>query len=513
MTAGRGVALDRLGEEHFDVLVVGGGVVGAAAAARAAELGLRVGLVERGDFASGTSSASSKLIHGGLRYLRMGDVRLVREALRESEALASWVAPHLVHRLRFVLPVYRGGPYGPAAMRAALGLYRVLSGSSAANAFVPGDVAQALVPSLRLDGLRTAGIYSDAQTNDARLALANVRAAADGGAAVANHAEAVAIERGGEEWRVGVADLAGGARFEVATRTILNAAGPWVDAVRRLADPQAGTSVTLSKGAHLVLEAPLGWRAALTIPIDRSRVSFALPWEGALLLGTTDEPYEGDPAEVAVTAEDEGEILAEAGRALEPGSVDGTSILARFAGLRVLPAAGGPTSSARRETMVHRDGPGFVTVAGGKLTTHRRIAAAALDALAPELGLRSAGVSTSSLPGAVDPEEQAAAIVDSCPALEAATAARLARTYGALAAEVLSPARVDPALLEPLAPGVDVLGAEVVYAREHEWALTADDVLRRRTTLSLRGEDTPAVTARVEELLQHRVGAAARAAR
>jgi glycerol-3-phosphate dehydrogenase len=508
LTARREAALGRLDGERLDLLVVGGGVVGAAVAARAAELGCRVGLVDRGDFASGTSSASSKLIHGGLRYLRMGDVRLVRGALRESEALAGWIAPHLVHRLRFVLPVYERGPYSRGTVRAALGLYRALSGSTDANAFVPPDVAHALVPSLRLDGLRTAGIYADAQTNDARLALANVRAAADAGAAVANYAEAVAIEHAGGEWRVGVADLATGTRLEVATRTVLNAAGPWVDAVRRLAEPAAGTSVRLSKGAHLVVPAPPGWQAAVTIPLDRSRVSFAVPWEGTLLLGTTDEAFEGDPAAVEVTAADEAAILAEAGRALEPGMLARGAILARFAGLRVLPARKGRTASARRETTIHRDSSGLVTVAGGKLTTYRRVAAAALQALSSQLDLGEVGVSPTPLPGAVDPARAAAAILDSWPALTSATAARLARTYGALAAEVLAPGQTEPALLEPLAPGVDVVGAEVVYARDQEWALTVEDVLRRRTTLSLGGRDTPEVVACVEELLARRVLAA-----
>jgi glycerol-3-phosphate dehydrogenase len=393
-------------------------------------------------------------------------------------------------------------------VRAALGLYRALSGSADANAFVPADVARALVPSLRVDGLRTAGIYADAQTNDARLTLANVRAAADAGAAVANYVEVVAIEHAGGEWRVGVADRATGAHFEVATRTVLNAAGPWVDAVRRLADPAAGTSVSLSKGAHLVVPAPPGWQAAVTIPLDRSRVSFAAPWEGRLLLGTTDEAYEGDPDAIEVTAADEDKILTEAARALEPGVLARRAILARFAGLRVLPVRKGRTASARRETTIQRDPGGLVTVAGGKLTTYRRIAAAALEALSFTLDLGEVSVSPSPLPGAVDPVLAADAILDSWPALTAATAARLARTYGSLGAEVLAPAQTEPALLEPLAPGVDVLGVEVVYAREQEWAVTAEDVLRRRTTLSLGGRDTPEVVACVEELLARRVLAA-----
>ena len=371
----------------------------------------------------------------------------------------------------------------------------------------PRDIAASLVPPLRIDGLRTVGVYSDAQTNDARLCLANISASAWNGAAVANYAEVVSIERGGRgpTTRVEVIDGLSGERCEVDARTVVNAAGPWLDHVRRLGDESAGTSVTLSKGVHLVLEAPQGWHAALTIPIDRSRVSFALPWEGTLLLGTTDEMYSGDPAEVGVTEADEIQVLAEAGRALDPEILAPDRIIARIAGLRVLPAAGGRTSAVRRETRVARERSGMFTVAGGKLTTYRRIAAAALEAMRPELGLRTVSPSTAPLPGAVDPRIQAEAILRSHPELDAGTAGMLSRTYGSLSTEVLALTDTEQALIEPLAAGVDVLAAQVVYARDYEWAVTAEDVLRRRTTLSLSGGDSAEVRDRVGELLSYGV--------
>jgi glycerol-3-phosphate dehydrogenase len=469
----RSSALDRIAGGRFHLLVVGGGIVGASVAARAAELGLDVALIERRDFASGTSSASSKLIHGGLRYLRMGDVRLVREALRESETLVRVTAPHLVHRRRFLLPLYQDAPYGRLALRSALAAYRALSGSRIANAFVPGDIAASLVPSLKLDGLRGVGVYSDAQTDDARLCLANVRAAFDRGAAVANYAEVVAIETSASSpARAEVVDRVSGDRFEVSARAVINAAGPWVDEVRRLADESAGTSVTLSKGAHLTMAAPPNWHAAVTIPIDASRVCFALPWAGTLLLGTTDEAYEDDPDRVEVTSRDEEQILAEASRALVPEALAPERILARFAGLRVLPASGRPTQPVRRETMIVRERSGMVSVAGGKLTTYRRIAAAAIMRERPELDREIADA--------------------------------LARCYGTLSAEVLALADSEPSLLEPLAPDVDVLAAQVVYGREREWAVTPEDVLRRRTTVALRGLDSPDVRESVAELLADR---------
>jgi glycerol-3-phosphate dehydrogenase len=499
----RGVTLDHLQSERFDVLVVGGGIVGAAVAALGSDLGLAVALVDRGDFGAGTSSASSKLIHGGLRYLRMGDVRLVREAKKESEALMRSVAPHLVHPLRFLLPVYDDGPYGRTALRTALGIYRLLAGRSGTNRFVSGAEAALLVPSLRLDGLSEVGVYDDAQTNDARLCLANVRSAAEQGAVVANHVEVVSIEAGGpgSGLMAGVVDRISGEAGTVAARTVVNAAGAWVDQVRRLADPAAGTSVTLSKGAHLVLEAPPGWRAAVTVPVDASRVAFAVPWEGVLLLGTTDEPFDGDPAEVAVTEGDRAQILAEAGRALDPDVVRPDRILAGFAGLRVLPAIGGETASARRETSIVRGPPGMVTVAGGKLTTYRPIATAALAELRADLGLRTVRVAARPLPGAADPRVVAEAAVRRCPDLDPRTAALLARTYGSLAGEVVALGDRHPSLLQPLADGEEVLAAQVVYAGEREWAVTAEDVLRRRTTLTLSGRETDALRRRVAQLL------------
>jgi glycerol-3-phosphate dehydrogenase len=452
----------------FDVVVIGGGIVGAGTAALAARLGLRVALLERDDFASGTSSASSKLVHGGLRYLRMGDFRLVREAHRESRLLRARVAPHLVRDLRFVMPVYRGAPYGRMAIGAAMAAYGALSARR--TRLVSAARARELAPHLRSDGLHGAGVFWDAQTNDARLVLANVRAAADAGAFVANRCEAVGIERGVVHTSTGL---------ELRTRHIVNATGAAVDTVRRLEDARAGTSVTLSNGAHLVVDLPDGWDAAVAVPVDETRIAFALPWEGMLLLGTTDTP-----AETAhVTEADEAQILAEAARALaHPGPVR-----ARFAGLRVLPATSSSTAEARREVVLSRGPLGMVSVAGGKLTTYRVIAQTVLRALGYD-----PPAEVFALPGAADPAAVAAELD-----LEPSLALHLARTYGSLAHEVLAVS--DD--LRPLAPRAPEVVAQVVYAREREWAVDADDVLRRRTTLALRGLATADVRSQVHELL------------
>ena len=489
---GRALALERLRTERFDLLVVGGGIIGAGIAEVASRHGFSVALVERGDFASGTSSASSKLIHGGLRYLRLGHFSLLREALAEVRVLSRYVAPHLVRPLNFVLPVYRGGPYGRIPIRGALWSYAGLTGAvSERGRMIAPAAASELVPSLRLDGLRAAGLYPDAQTDDARLCLANLRGAADAGGIVLNGVELVGLERGPVAQ---VRDTLSGETVEVRSRAVVNAAGPWIDEIRRLEDARAGTSVTLSRGAHLVLERNGGWGAALTIPIDRTRVAFAVPWAGMLLLGTTDSAFEGDARAIEPTAAEERQILDEAGLALDAGALG--EVRARFAGVRVLPVGAGVTARAARETMLSAGPLGMVSVAGGKLTTYRRIALAVLHALRAELDLHRIDRRPRALPGAADPDVAADALRRRHRELDPLVASHLAGTYGTLAEEVIAAGS-----LEPLGDGLPEVEAQVLYAREREWALSADDVLRRRTTLSVTGRDSDEVRRRVESLL------------
>jgi glycerol-3-phosphate dehydrogenase len=482
-------ALEQLGTRSFDVLVVGGGIVGAAIANEAAHAGLAAALVDRGDFGGATSSSSSKLIHGGLRYLRLGDIGLVREAHHERRALATVVAPHLVRRLPFLLPLYRGGPYRPLVVQTGITLYQTLA-RARLNGLVDVERARRMVPPLRPEGLRSCGLYADAATHDSRLCLANVRAAAEAGATVLNRAEVVSVGRRTAEV------VADGETVAVRARAIVNAAGPWVDHVRRLEDPAAATSIRLSKGVHVVLAREEPWSAALTIPHDRVRVSFALPWEGMLLLGTTDRLYEGDPDNVAVEEGDVTQVLAEAAVALDPQLLARDRVRATFAGLRVLPGGAGSTATARRETVFTRGPTGMLSVAGGKLTTYRRIAVEALGHLRADLGLHRLDARPRPLPGAAGLDR-----VSLPPELPPATRSHLLHLYGSLAPEVLAPAADEPGLLEPLAPGAPELAAQALYAGTHEWASTPDDVLRRRTTLALRGLDTPELRERVQELL------------
>ena len=265
--------------------------------------------------------------------------------------LGEIVAPHLVRSLRFVLPVYRGGPYGRIPIRGALWSYAGLTGAiSDRGRLIAPAAAVALVPPLRREGLRAAGLYPDAQTDDARLCIAILRGAADEGAVVLNRTELVGLEPGPAAV---VRNGRDGTTVEVAVRVVVNASGPWIDEVRRLEDGTAGTSVALSKGAHLVLERPGDWGAALTIPVDSARVAFAVPWQGVLLLGTTDTPFDCDTRDVRATDADERQILHEVGLAVDP-DVLAAPVLARFAGVRVLPGGAAETARAPRETMLSR---------------------------------------------------------------------------------------------------------------------------------------------------------------
>ena len=478
---GRDATRERLASETFDLLVIGAGIVGARIALEAARTGASVALLDAGDFGGATSSASSKLIHGGLRYLPLGDVRLVRESHLERRALLDRVAPHLVRPLTFVLPAYRGGPHSAAAMAAGLLAYSALSGFHHSRARIVGARgARRLVPPLRTEGLVAAGVYRDAQTHDSRLALATVKAAAGAGAAVANHMRVAALDVG--TGRV-VAALADGVR--VRCRAAVNAAGPWVDEVRRLEDARVQPMARLSKGVHVLVSQPGPWGAALTVPLERGRVAFAVPWQGTLMLGTTDTEYEGDPGRATVEPEDVETVLREAAVGLPPEVLAPDRILHTFAGLRVLPRVAGDTATAPRSEVIRTGRGGMVSVAGGKLTTHRRIAVQVLHRLE-----RFARVQPSRdpLPGAGRPPTRPAEV-------DPAVWLHLLRLYGDEAGQVAEGG------LEPVHPaGPDVWG-QVRYAVDCEWALTVEDVVRRRTSLEVRGLATPAVRERISATL------------
>ncbi|WP_031075433.1 glycerol-3-phosphate dehydrogenase/oxidase [Streptomyces sp. NRRL S-118] len=506
---------EQLSKATYDLLVIGGGILGISTAWHAAQSGLRVALVDAGDFAGATSSASSKLLHGGLRYLQTGAVKLVAENHFERRAVSRQVAPHLANPLTFYLPVYKGGPHGAAKLGAGVFAYSALSafGDGVGHLLSPAKAAQD-VPELRTDNLKAVAVYGDDQMNDARMALMTVRAAVDAGATVLNHAEVTGLRftRG----RVTGADLRdrlGGEEFGVDARLVLNATGPWVDHLRRMEDPNAAPSIRLSKGAHLVLKRTSPWRAALATPIDKYRITFALPWEDMLLLGTTDEEFEGDPGEVAVNDKDVTQILDEAAFSIRDQQLSRDLITYSFAGLRVLPGGPGDTSKAKRETVVTEGRGGMLSVAGGKWTTFRHIGRTVMNKLAAlpggplgeDMEPISALPKKLPLPGIANPNAVAhRLLVDGGtpgPRMAADTARHLATHYGSLSFDIARMAYDNPELAERIHPDAPEIWAQVAYARDHEWAETADDVLRRRTTLTIRGLATDDIRSRVEDML------------
>lgn len=496
MTAQRDTAWERLGQGTFDVLVIGAGIIGSRIAYEAARAGLEVALVDAGDFGGATSSASSKLIHGGFRYLPMGDLGLVWESQHERRALMQHVAPQLVRRLPIVLAAYRGGPKGPALAGAGVLAYGALCGFRGTGVGLVGvRGAERLIPSLRTDGLTICGLFDEGQTNDSRLVLATVSAAVDLGVTALNHARIAELAfRAG---RPTVACIQGGATegvIEVACKHVINASGPWVDTVRRLEDPACAPMARLSKGVHLLLEPKTEWRAGLVVPIELGRVTMAIPWQGMLMLGTTDTEYEGDPGGCAVSESDVAQVLAEASLALPREVIRPEAVRFSFAGLRVLPTGDGSTAGAHREHLVRTGPRGMVSIAGGKLTTHRRIALDVLHRLA-DSRLVAARLVDDPLPEAAGGLENFDREVDPGVALH------LARIYGRDSFQVTAQQRLHANAMERIHPDGPDVWAQAYHAVERELAATVDDVVRRRTTLAVRGLASPAVKTEIASVI------------
>ncbi|MFI1258414.1 FAD-dependent oxidoreductase [Streptomyces netropsis] len=505
---------DRLSNATYDLLVIGGGILGTSVAWHAAQSGLRVAMVDAGDFAGATSSASSKLVHGGLRYLQTGAVKLVAENHHERRVLAKDVAPHLVNPLTFYLPVYKGGPVGAAKLGAGVFAYSALSafGDGVGKVISPAK-AQAANPGLRTDNLKAVAVYYDHQMNDSRVAVMTVRAAVESGAVVLNHAEVTGLRfTHGKVTGAELKDRTDGTEFGVDARVVLNATGPWVDHLRTMEDKGAAPSIRLSKGAHIVMKRKSPWKAAMATPIDKYRITFALPWEDQLLLGTTDTAYEGDPADVRATEEDIQQILDEAAFSIQDADLDRDLMTYAFAGLRVLPGGPGDVAQAKRETVVSEGKGGMLSVAGGKWTTYRHIGRTVMSKLAKlpgsplteEMEPISSLVRRTPLPGVSNPNAVAhRLLVDREPGsrMDPLTARHLASHYGSLSFDIARLANENPELAERIHPDGPEIWAQVVYARDHEWAETVDDVLRRRTTLTIRGLDSEDVRAKVKGML------------
>ena len=518
----RDSAIQALVAEPLDVLVIGGGITGAGAALDAASRGLRVGLVEARDLAAGTSSRSSKLIHGGLRYLEQGDFKLVREALRERDLLVSRLAPHLVRPVPFLYPLYKKVVERPY-VGAGLVLYDAMEGVKRPvphHRHLTTRGALRRAPALRPDRLAGAMMYYDAQVDDARYTITVARTAARHGAHVLTRASAVSLLRDGSQVTGAVVrDEETGRAFDVHASRVIVCAGVWSDLVHSASGVRAGYQVRMSKGVHLVM--PRSAIEADTGMIVRTSKSvlFFIPWDTRWIVGTTDTDWSGDRAEPAATVEDVDYILREANRVLAR-PLTRADVLAVYAGLRPLVAeapsdsraagAEKPTTKLSREHVVDTPLPGLASIAGGKFTTYRLMARDVVDAAVADLPVPVPPSVTGQLPllGAdgLPAVRASAARLASDYDVPAAVTAHLIARYGSLATEVLDLIHDDKTLARPLVEGHAYLRAEVAYAVTHEGALHAEDVLARRVRLLIESSDAglsaaPEVTAIMAGLL------------
>jgi glycerol-3-phosphate dehydrogenase len=528
--------LEALTRTTFDLAVIGGGIQGAATAREAALSGMRVALLEARDFGSGTSSRSSKLIHGGLRYLEQYAFRLVHEARRERRLLLK-LAPHLARPVPFLLPIYRDDPYSPLKIRLGLTIYDLLGNLGRKDRHRMLDVGSAIetVPALQPQGLRAAAVYHDSQTDDARLTLETVLDAAGHGAVVLNYAEIRALvkaegaDSGGQQAMAGeVEDRLTGRRYQVAARFWVNAAGPWVDRVRALLEGYDGSkTVRLTKGTHLIIPAVTGRYALLAAVPPGDRVFLIVPWHNCALLGTTDTDFEGDPAAIQPDQTDTEYLLRAANRVLQR-PLRSEDVAGSWAGLRALTIEPGSSRSSpsamTREYRFHEDpwARNFVSICGGKLTTARALGEKLAGLVrARLLASRSPagrhvtpnGLSSRSLAlpgGQTGPFEvyvnyaawEAVRLFD----IPHPVAERIVRTYGSRWRKVLDRISADKSLAQPLPGSPMLLAAEVDFAIEEEMALTVEDFLLRRSGLSwtacMLREAVPAVA----DLFARRLG-------
>ncbi|TVQ59128.1 MAG: glycerol-3-phosphate dehydrogenase [Rhodobacteraceae bacterium] len=469
-----------------DIVVIGGGVNGCGIARDAAGRGLSVLLAEMGDLGGATSSWSTKLVHGGLRYLEHHAFRLVREALAERETLMR-LAPHLVRPMRFLLPHRRG--MRPAwLLRLGLFLYDHIGGRRLLPPTAVRDLRRDPAGRALRPGFATAFEYSDCQVDDARLTVLNARDAADRGAAIRARTRVVRAVVADGLWRVTLRDVETGREEIVPARSVVNAAGPWVDAMLAEALGDAGPgSIRLVQGSHIVIRRRWSDPRAFIFQNADGRVLFAIPWEDDFtLIGTTDRDWRGDPGAVAITPE-ETAYLCEAASEWLAAPVTPEDVAWSFSGVRPLYDDGASRAQeATRDYVLRLEDRGapLLSVFGGKLTTYRRLAEAALARLQPALGFAAPPWTAGApLPGGDFPvdglDALAARLRDEHPWLGEAHARRLVRLYGRRAWAAVGPAD-DPRLC------ADLHATEARFLIETEWARTAEDVLWRRTKLGLR---------------------------
>jgi len=473
----------RLAQEEFDLLIVGGGITGAAVARDAAMRGFHIALVEKDDFGNGTSSRSTRLIHGGFRYLEYGEFKLVFDACSERRLMRK-IAPRLVRPLAFLYPLYRGQKPAPWKLRVGMTMYDGLSlfRNVQRHRWLHPPEVQRREPLVAGRGLLGAARYYDAQVNDARLTLTTVKAAHLHGAVVVNHARVTGLMKaGGRIVGAHVVDQVGGREIEVRARIVVNATGIWTDSVRELDERDARPMIRPTKGIHLLIpRARLNSQHAVIFGVHDGRHVFLIPWGNFALIGTTDTDYQGDLDNPAATLDDV-EYLLEAVQYTFPGvQIKHDDIISTFAGLRPLVSAPGSPSALSRKHVIMENKSGLVTITGGKLTIQRLMGEHLTDYVEKRLA-QEFGVHAQSECRTKEPLEGAQIERVPVSSVDEPVGKHLAEAYGDNAAWVLAYAEENPALGKRFAPELPYLMAEPLYAVQHEMALTLCDVLIRRT--------------------------------
>ena len=508
--ATRAANLERMRREVFDLAVIGGGVTGAGVALDAASRGFKVALVEKRDFASGTSSRSSKLIHGGLRYLEQFHLRLVRESLHE-RAVLSRIAPHLSKPLEFLVPVYSSSERSPLGanklkLAAGLWLYDLLAGRQniGRHRWLSCDAALGHAPALDPEGLRGAFIYYDCLTDDARLVIEVIKTAAAHGALAANYVAARGLRKGDDGASIiELEDTIDARSFGLRARLVVNAAGVWTDEVSRLFGSLAPNRLRPSKGIHVVVPTQrLQNRTAVLIPsLGENRFLFVIPWQGRTVIGTTDTDYTGSLDDPRAEAEEVDRVVQSAARAFPEARLSTGDVISTFAGLRPLIAADGhSTKDLSRREEIFEDKLGMITITGGKLTTWRKMAERVTDIVGRRLEAIDGGSRRQTRRSATQdirltggpPHGDARQEAQRAAAefrVGIATVEHLMATYGGNYRAILEITRESAGLKTSLIDGLPHIGAEAVYAARYEMAVTVEDFLSRRTRIDLLARD------------------------
>jgi len=491
----REINLSRLQQEEFDIAVIGGGITGAAIARDAAMRGMRTALIEKGDFGSGTSSKSSKMIHGGLRYLKQLDIRLVRESLSERERLIR-LAPHLVRPMAHLMPTHAGW-MARLELRIGLGGYDLLAGESSLRRHRNLSREEVLdeEPLLRSDHLAGGVLYYDCLVDDSRLTLITAKSAHQCGAVISTYTKATSLSK--EEvdtCRVGYRDVLGGRQGVLRARVVVAAAGPWTDELLRLHD-HSEPMLRPTKGVHIVFDrGRLRVNHVIVLPTEDKRIIFVVPRDQVTYVGTTDTDYQGSLDEVLVEAEDVHYLLAALNWSFPTLLLAPADILSSWAGLRPLLREQGDPSGVSRDYGITFYDDGLAVIAGGKLTTHRNMARSLLDQVMKRYAHRLSGTFRECWTGEVPlvggemgefPSYLRAQSLGLMGGWDVPrrTAEHLIKSYGRNHMDILALGRSDPSLLEPLAPACPAIKAEAIYAVEEEMALTLEDFMSRRTDL------------------------------